>query len=133
MRIGAAAKAIGISTSAIRFYERKGLIRPIGRVSGRRELDQSTLLTLKFLKFAQSAGFTLDEAARLLDIGFGDTRDHKDWLSLLERKRASVRDQIDDLQRMDELLGKFQTCSCADLSDCMLASSSAGTGEQGID
>lgn len=133
MRIGAAAERLGISASAIRFYERKGLIRPIGRVSGRREVDQSTLLTLKFLKFAQSAGFTLDEAARLLDIGFGEARNDADWALFLKGKRASVREQIDDLQRMDELLGKFQTCACADLSDCMAPPSASGTGEHGID
>ena len=133
MKIGAAAEALGISTSAIRFYERKGLIRPIGRVSGQRELDETTLLTLKFVKFAQSAGFTLDETARLLDMGIGEARSNTDWLSFLKRKRTVIRQQIDDLHRMDDLIGQFQNCDCADLSECTAAPTSGGNGEQEID
>lgn len=119
MKIGAAAEELGINSSTIRFYERKGLIRPIGRVSGRREVDEETLLTLRFLKLAKSAGFTLAEATQLLEIGFGEAREMDDWLGFLKDKRKAVRDQMADLKRMDSLLEKFQDCACVDLQDCM--------------
>jgi len=119
MKIGAAAEELGITSSTIRFYERKGLIRPIGRISGRREVDEETLLTLRFLKLAKSAGFTLAEATRLLEIGFGEVREMDDWLEFLRDKRQAIRDQMADLRRMDSLLEKFQDCTCVDLQDCM--------------
>ncbi len=122
MKIGAAAEELGITSSTIRFYERKGLIRPIGRVSGRRELDEDTLLTLRFLKLAKSAGFTLAEATQLLEIGFGEIREMDDWLEFLRGKRKAVRAQMADLRRMDTMLEKFQDCTCVDLADCMTPS-----------
>ena len=119
MRIGAVAETLGIASSAIRYYERKGLIRPIGRVSGRRELDEQTIITLRFLKLAQSAGFALSEIRQLLEIGFGDARQQKDWLTFLQIKRRAVKDQMEDLRRMDEMLLKFESCTCTSLNDCM--------------
>lgn len=119
MRIGVVADALGIASSAIRYYERKGLIRPIGRVAGRRELDEQTIMTLRFLKLAQSAGFALAEVQQLLEIGFGDEREQKDWRAFLQSKRSAVRDQMEDLRRMDQMLQKFESCTCSSLSDCM--------------
>lgn len=119
MRIGAVAEALGIASSAIRYYERKGLIRPIGRVAGRRELDQQTILNLRFLKLAQSAGFTLAEVQQLLEFGFGDARQQDDWLAFLRSKRSAVKDQMEDLRRMDKMLRKFESCTCTSLNDCM--------------
>ncbi len=133
MQIGAAAEALGIATSAIRFYERKGLIQPIGRVSGRRELDGQTLTRLRFLKLAQSAGFTLSEVRQLLEIGFGSARHDKDWLTFLQSKRDAVKDQMQDLQRMDVMLQKFENCTCPTLDDCMTKPTTHHARETNID
>lgn len=133
MQIGAAAEALGIATSAIRFYERKGLIQPIGRVSGRRELDDQTITTLRFLKLAQSVGFTLSEVGQLLEIGFGNARHDKDWLTFLQSKRGAVKNQIQNLQRMDMMLKKFESCTCPTLDDCMTKPSTRLTQETNID
>lgn len=119
MRIGAVAEALGIASSAIRYYERKGLIQPISRVAGRRELDPQTIMTLRFLKLAQSAGFKLAEVQQLLEIGFGDARQQDDWLAFLRSKRSAVKDQMEDLRRMDKMLLKFESCTCTSLNDCM--------------
>lgn len=119
MQIGAVAKAVGISSSAIRYYERRGLIHPVGRVAGRREFDDQSILTLRFLKLAQTAGFTLKETRQLLDMGFGDARSQSDWLTLLSGKRKALRVQIKEVQRMDDLLEKFEKCTCPSLADCM--------------
>ncbi|MFT6659490.1 MerR family transcriptional regulator [Maritalea sp.] len=128
MKIGVAAKKLGITSSAIRFYERKGLIRPIGRVSGRRELDEQTLLTLQFLKLAQSAGFTLVEATDLLSLGFGTAREAQDWQTFLDEKQEQVQQRIDDLRRMASMLEQFKKCECVDLKDCMTAPQSSEFG-----
>ncbi|MBL4766543.1 MAG: MerR family transcriptional regulator [Rhodobacteraceae bacterium] len=119
MRIGAVAKAVGISSSAIRYYERRGLISPVGRVAGRREFDDQSILTLRFLKLAQTAGFTLIETRQLLDMGFGNARKQSDWLAFLRGKRKVLRVQIKEVRRMDTLLEKFERCTCPSLADCM--------------
>lgn len=119
MQIGAAAKEIGMTTSAIRYYERRGLIRAIDRVSGRREFDEKSILTLRFLKLAKSAGFTLVEAQRLLEMGFGDLRPQADWQDFLGDKRAALRTQIEEAKKMDNLLAKFESCTCPTLAECL--------------
>ncbi len=119
MQIGAVAEAVGMSSSAIRYYERRGLIRPVGRVSGRREFDAKTILTLRFLKLAQTAGFTLAETRHLLEMGFGAVRPQADWLSFLCHKRTALRAQIEEARRMDMLLARLESCDCGSLEDCM--------------
>lgn len=119
MKIGAVAELLGIPSSTIRYYERKGLIPPIGRVAGRREFDPQTILSLRFLKLAQSSGFALSEIRQLLKIGFGEERKDGDWLDFLQNKRSTVKMQMEDLRKMDKMLQKFESCTCTSLSDCM--------------
>jgi len=123
MKIGAVAEALGMPSSTIRYYERVGLIEPIGRVAGRREFDEQSILTLRFLKLAQSAGFALSEIRQLLNIGFGEERQNNDWLVFLQNKRIAVKAQMENLRHMDEMLKKFEGCNCATLSECMSGSS----------
>ncbi|MFT6452674.1 MAG: DNA-binding transcriptional MerR regulator [Halocynthiibacter sp.] len=125
MQIGAVAETIGMSTSAIRYYERRGLIRSVGRISGRREFDAQTILTLRFLKLAKSAGFTLIEAQRLLKMGFGAGRPEADWSAFLSEKRTALRAQIEEAKKMDDLLAKFESCACPSLADCLTSPSDA--------
>lgn len=119
MQIGAVAQAVGMSSSAIRYYERRGLIPPVGRVAGRREFDRKSILTLRFLKLAQTAGFTLIETQKLLEMGFGDARPQTDWLTFLDSKRKALRQQMEEIKCMDAMLGKFANCTCPSLEDCM--------------
>lgn len=122
MKIGAVAELLSMPSSTIRYYEQEGLIKPIGRVAGRREFDEQSILTLRFLKVAQSAGFALSEIRQLLDMGFGEERRDEDWLTFLKNKRSSVKAQIQDLYMMDDMLSKFEVCKCTSLSECMTAS-----------
>lgn len=62
MKIGDVAKAAGMSTSRIRFYERRGLISPASRQdNGYRAYSKDHVLLLRFIELAQSLGFTLQE------------------------------------------------------------------------
>jgi len=119
MQIGAVAKAVGMTPSAIRYYERRGLIQPINRVAGRREFNTRSIMTLRFLKFAQLAGFTLAETQKLLEMGFGDARPETDWRDFLCDKRKFLRARIEEVQRMDGILEQFEKCTCVSLMDCM--------------
>ena len=67
-RIGELARDAGVPTSTIRFYERRGLLPADTRSPSRYRLyGQAALERLRFIRLAQSTGFTLDDIAALLD------------------------------------------------------------------
>ena len=65
--IGELAELAKMRTSALRFYEREGLLTPAGRSGGRRVFDEHGLLQLAAIDFWQEAGFAIKEIAELLN------------------------------------------------------------------
>jgi DNA-binding transcriptional MerR regulator len=65
MDISLVAKRSGVPASTLRFYEEKGLIRSLGRQGLRRVFDSAVLERLALIALGRSAGFTLDEIARM--------------------------------------------------------------------
>src|SRR4029079_7436020 len=63
--IGEVAARVGVPASTLRYYEEKGLIRPVGRRGLRRLYDPSVVERLAMIGLGQSAGFSLDEIARM--------------------------------------------------------------------
>jgi DNA-binding transcriptional MerR regulator len=63
--IGQVAARVGVRASTLRFYEEKGLIKPVGRRGLRRLYDFAVLERLAMIGLGQSAGFSLDEIARM--------------------------------------------------------------------
>jgi len=67
--IGELADAAGVTSQAVRFYERKGLLPNAERgANGYRVYDESTLTRLRFVNVAQAAGLTLSEIGSILDL-----------------------------------------------------------------
>jgi len=73
--IGQLAASAGIKADSVRFYERNGLLpKPQRSASGYRVYDQAAVAQLRFIKKAQSLGFSLDEVRRVLHLrGHGST------------------------------------------------------------
>jgi DNA-binding transcriptional MerR regulator len=65
MDISVVAKRSGVPASTLRFYEEKGLIRSLGRQGLRRVFDAAVLERLALIALGRSAGFSLDEIARM--------------------------------------------------------------------
>ena len=65
MDIAAVAKQSGVAASTLRFYEEKGLIASVGRQGLRRVFNPSVLERLALISLGRSAGFSLDEIARM--------------------------------------------------------------------
>src|SRR5262245_50052618 len=86
MLIGEVAERTGLATSAIRYYEQRGLIPRARRVAGRRQFDEKDLAPLLVVQLAIDAGFTLAETRQLVS-EFGRDR----WRRLAEKKRAEIR------------------------------------------
>jgi DNA-binding transcriptional MerR regulator len=69
MKIGELSKATGVQVGTIRFYERKKLLRPAGRMpSGYRTYSQQDVNSVKGIRLTQDLGFTLKEIKELLDL-----------------------------------------------------------------
>ena len=125
MTIGQVAKQAGLRASAIRFYERAGLLPKPVRSSGQRRYDRTILERLALLEFAKECGFTLAEIRQLFN-GFRDEAPLSVRMQGLARKKIA---ELDALTRriavMKEFLEKAQACRCIDLQECgrrMLAS-----------
>ena len=114
MKIGELAKQTGVSVDALRFYEEKGLLAPTGRTeSGYRVYAPTTVAQVKFIKSAQTLGFSLQE---VLDVMPALTQGRLQLLELQQRmqdKLQSIDDQIEQLQKLRaEVLGTMAMFQC---------------------
>ena len=109
--IGALAKAAGVGVETVRNYQRRGLLaeppRPMGEV--RRYSDQD-VSRLKFIRSAQSAGFTLAEIGELLDLSASDDRARA--RELAQARVAALDEKIAELREAREALSGLAT-ACA--------------------
>src|SRR5216110_2658915 len=118
LAISDVARAFGLRTSAIRYYEQIGILPPPVRKNGQRRYEKSALFRLAVVQRAQEAGFTLDEIRELL-FGFrAATRPPKRWHELSERKIAELQLRMKRLKLMQSLLKQIQDCRCNALEDC---------------
>ena len=92
--IGEVARRAGVATSAVRFYERQGLIRPDARRSGQRRYRTETMRRLVFIGMLQDAGLSLDEIAGVLD-----ATEVADWKAIARRRLALLDAEIARLQQ----------------------------------
>src|SRR5882724_8868214 len=95
MSIGEVASEAGLRPSAIRYYERLGVLPQAVRVSGRRQYDDAVVERLAIVRFAKQVGFTIDEVRDLLD-GIDRRPPPERWRQMAERKLAEVAQLIAD-------------------------------------
>lgn len=119
MKIGDVARALNIPSSTIRYYEKRGLIPPPNRVSGKREFDKSTMATLRFIQLCQTAGFTISEIDDLIRQYSDDASEPGICQPAVVSKREQVQKQIDELKRVDVMLGEMMKCRCKSIEQCL--------------
>jgi len=101
--IGTLAKATDVHVETIRYYQRRGLIaEPLKPPGGIRRYDEAHARRLRFIKHAQTLGFSLDEVADLLALE--DGRHCRDAERIGTRKLAMVRERITRLRRVERAL-----------------------------
>lgn len=119
--IGALAARTGLSVSAIRFYEAKGLIAPIRTSGGQRRFLRSDIRRLSFALIAQRLGLTLPEiAAELAKLPLGRTPTLADWQRISRGFGRLLDARIAQLERMRETLDGCIGCGCLSLKKCAL-------------
>jgi MerR family redox-sensitive transcriptional activator SoxR len=119
LAISEVAQQVGLQASAIRYYERIGLLPPAQRVSGQRRYDTSALYRLAIIQWARRLGFTLDEIRQLF-LGFRNvTRAPQRWQTLSRKKLAELDGLMDGIKTVRRLLKKMmQNCRCDTLEQC---------------
>jgi MerR family transcriptional regulator, redox-sensitive transcriptional activator SoxR len=120
LSIGEVAEKAGISVSAIRYYERKGLLPEAERVSGQRRFTEETVRRLGVIDVAKRAGFSLDEAGALLASIDQGAPAHEQLQALASRKLPEVDALIERAQKMRDWLAIASVCGCESLEDCGL-------------
>src|SRR5215467_9001745 len=119
LTISQVARQIRLRPSAIRYYERIGLLPPAQRLSGQRRYDPRVLYRLAIIQRARQLGFTLAEI-RYLFFGFRDvTRASERWRTLSQRKLTELEHLMDGIKTVQGLLKKLMTkCRCNTLDQC---------------
>ena len=112
LTIGAFAAASDVNVETIRFYQRRGLIREPRRTFGRiRRYGAEDVSRVRFVRSAQRLGFSLEEIAGLLKLEDGTHCDEARVAA--EEKLADVRTKLDDLRRIEAVLGSLVEECCA--------------------
>ena len=119
LTISEVARRIRLRPSAIRYYERIGLLPPAERLSGQRRYDASVLYRLAIIQRARQLGFSLSEIRQLF-FGFRDvTRPSERWRTLSQRKLAELDQLMEGIKAVRGVLRRLMTkCRCETLDQC---------------
>lgn len=119
--IGEMARRTGLSVSAIRFYEDKGLVEPIRNAGNQRRFLRSDIRRLSFILIAQQLGLALAEIEELLrKLPQGRTPNTKDWHAISTAIRGQLDRKIVQLEKTRDQLDGCIGCGCLSLSHCQL-------------
>lgn len=122
----------GVASSALRFYEQRGLIKAERAGSGHRRYPRSVLRRIAFIVFAQRIGFTLDEiGAELAKLPDDRVPSRKDWEKLSGRWLARIDERISELQRLRTGLTSCIGCGCLSIDRCSFSNPQDRTGWAG--
>lgn len=117
MTIGKFAAAGGVGVETIRFYQRRGLLAEPDRDGGIRRYDANDLRRLRFVRQAQTAGFTLDEIGQLLALDATDDRDRA--RDMAEARIVALDQKIAELQHARNALAGLATeCTSGSSGAC---------------
>ena len=129
LTIGEVARRADVRPSALRYYERIGVLPEPGRENGRRRYDKETLHEvldrLAIVRVAQQAGFTIAEIRTLLDGFSEDTPPSERWRFLAREKLPEVEALIGRAQGMKRVLERGLECECLRIEDCALVGGGA--------
>lgn len=105
LSIGETAALVGVATSTLRYYERRGLVTADARVSGQRRYGWSTVRRIEFVQMLQDSGLSLDEIQGVLE-----AEDNESWKAIARHRLARLDDDIARLRRSRDLLAGALLC-----------------------
>jgi MerR family redox-sensitive transcriptional activator SoxR len=122
LTISEVSRRSGVASSALRFYEEKGLIKSERAGSGHRRYPRAVLRRIAFIVFAQRIGMTLEEVGEeLRELPEGRVPEGSDWAKLSTRWTSRIDERIALLNRLRSSLTGCIGCGCLSLDRCQLA------------
>src|SRR3954469_5245232 len=118
--IGEVARRAGLNTSAIRYYESRGVLPEPTRESGQRRYTEETVRQLRVIDVAKRAGFSLDDARVLLATGGDGHPAFAEIRELATRKLPEIDALIARAQAVRAWLQTATGCDCRTLDACAL-------------
>lgn len=132
LSIGELAQRTGLSVSAIRYYENKGLVEPWRTGGNQRRYPRSDIRRLSFILIAQRLGLSLGEIEEAMKrLPQGRTPNAGDWRRISGTIRQRIDAQIAQLEKMREDLDGCIGCGCLSLKKCALYNADDKWGEKG--
>ena len=118
MTIGELAARAGLATSAIRYYEKAGLLQAPPRANGRRIYREDAAHQLVIICFAKATGFTLTEIKLLLHGFPPKTTASARWKKMAHGKLLELETILTKAQAMKRVLESMMSCRCRTLEQC---------------
>jgi MerR family redox-sensitive transcriptional activator SoxR len=121
LSIGEVAARSGVAPSALRFYEREGLVQAARTDGNQRRYDRAVLRRIAFIQAGRAAGVTLAEIQRALDgLPRSRTPSRTDWERLSNKWRDDLDARIETLQALRDRLTTCIGCGCLSIDQCDL-------------
>ena len=124
LTIGEVGERTGVATSALRFYDELGLVRPARRVGGQRRYGTDAVLTVGVIRFLGEVGFSLSEIKRFFA---SRARSPRAWRELAATKLDQLDAHIAQVQAARTAIDHSLKCPKDDILECpMFRKSVAG-------
>jgi MerR family redox-sensitive transcriptional activator SoxR len=121
LTIGELSARSGVASSALRFYEREGLIEAERTSGNQRRYQRATLRRVALVQAGRAAGIPLEQIRRALEtLPSGRTPTRRDWERLSKRWRADIDDRIATLHALRDRLNTCIGCGCLSIDRCEL-------------
>jgi MerR family redox-sensitive transcriptional activator SoxR len=132
LTIGDFSARSGVAPSALRYYEKEGLIRSTRTTGNQRRYQRSELRRVAFIRIAQQVGVSLDEIREALaSLPENRTPTKADWSRLSARWRRRLDERIALMERLRDQLTGCIGCGCLSLQRCKLANPGDRLAESG--
>lgn len=121
LTIGELARRTGLTVSAIRFYEARGLVQALRSAGNQRRFLRGDIRRLSFILIGQQVGLSLAEIeAELASLPQGRNPSRADWQRIATRIHDGLNARIAMLERTRDRLGGCIGCGCLSLDTCQL-------------
>ncbi|MEK6438171.1 redox-sensitive transcriptional activator SoxR [Pseudonocardia sp. T1-2H] len=131
LTIGEVVDRSGFPHSALRYYEKEGLVAATRTGGGQRRYRRATLRRLAFIRAARAIGIGLDEVREALDSLPAERPTTEDWTRLSQRWRGRLDEQIQALEALRDGLDSCIGCGCLSLARCGLLNPNDSAAAQG--
>jgi MerR family redox-sensitive transcriptional activator SoxR len=132
LTISEASRRSGVASSALRFYEERGLISSERAGSGHRRYPRPVLRRIAFIVFAQRIGLTLNEIGEeLAKLPENRVPNRSDWAKLSGSWSNRIEERIAELERLKLGLTECIGCGCLSLDRCKLSNPEDRAGHRG--